>query len=1419
MSILGIAFLTFGFAGPTFAADRGPIEICSNGLDDDGDGAVDENDCQISPTSTPISGNGVVPEHWGDNPNCDDLGYGFGFKIGDCPSGTYSFVTGGGNELTGGAQPDPDSNVTIECSEGEARIVDWSSNISIDGVFVKGGPEGGNLYVYDPEATSDSGLGTPGTGAGISHVEFCYDYELTVEKTADGTFDRTYTWEITKDVDPAAHSGFVGDDFLSTYTVTVDQTIVDSNYEVDGTITITNGTPYNVDFDVDDSVDGVPAVVTCPSYSVLAGDFVVCDYVANTGLDGSETLNTATVTSLSPNVEGGTATAPVSYTATIVGYPEINVTDTNGESWMTSSDATWNYTRPFECSSNPGDYTDGVDTDTYDNTATIDQTGQSDDAFVTVTCYAPLVSKTVETASLTREYLWMIEKEFDDTYFNFIGDPAVTHDYTITVTRTGEFVDSDWSVSGFINVANPNPGAAMTLDSVSDSVNGVPANVLCPGNVVPAGGTLECTYDAIDGLTGDETLNTATAVLNGVAFNGTAPVEYEPIVEIADEINVTDTNGETFGPTDVGTSWSYTRDFECPTSLDVYVDGVYSATTVNTATIDETGDFDTATVTQNCYAPVVSKDADTEWKKEYTWTITKDVDPSSADVFIGDSATFDYTVSVDQTITEFGFKAFGTIYVSNAHPMASMTVSLADSVNGNVATLDCGGSLVVPAADSATCGYTVDLSDNTDGTNTATATFNGFEFVAEAPVIFGDPIIIGEPTINVDDTNSESWEASGDETWMYEETFPCSSNPADYTDGTYYFTHDNTATIIETDQSDSETIRVDCYAPVVSKDAATAYTREFTWTITKDVDPTSHTGFAGDSFSSDYEVAVDQTVDEYDFAVSGTITVSNPNPSAAMTVSIVDSVGGTAATLDCSGSLMVPAAGSNTCGYSASLETKTDGTNTATVTFNMIPFEASAGYVFGDPTDIDGYETINVTDTQPDSTAPWSTSGDDAWFYAGEFDCPTDESLYTEGIYVYSVPNVAEITETGQQADANVDVTCYIPADAKVRKATTEGPEDIGQFPFTFDLYDPDGVLVETQTLNAAGEADFTTLLLAAGTWTVEETLPDGWVSTTPLECTFDVAYPAAAGATFVCDFENTEMGRVTVLKLTNGVVNPEKDWTFALYDGPDGFGGTALATSSTLGDFDGVLEFDQLDLDPYAVYTVCELQVAAGWTSEWMVDTDGDGIADTIVIPYNPNEDDDPPEDLGNRCFDFGAGTGYPIEPGMTLAFEVDNTFPGGEPRTPGYWKNWNTCTDGNQAQTAAHNGGIDEGWYLLDDVLNDPGVSWGDFTILTCEEGVSILDQRDLDTGRKMASDAAYTLAMHLLAAQLNFGAGAEACTEALDAALAAENLLVSIGFDGTGKYLRPKDAEYQTALSLAWTLDEYNNGLLCGFDKTNP
>jgi len=226
--------------------------------------------------------------------------------------------------------------------------------------------------------------------------------------------------------------------------------------------------------------------------------------------------------------------------------------------------------------------------------------------------------------------------------------------------------------------------------------------------------------------------------------------------------------------------------------------------------------------------------------------------------------------------------------------------------------------------------------------------------------------------------------------------------------------------------------------------------------------------------------------------------------------------------------------------------------------------------------------------------------------------------------------------------------------------------------------------------------------------------------------------------------------------------------------------------------------------LVPGTTYTVCENPVPAGWSSLWQI---GFQLNGQIVSPYNPNALDTPAQDLGIRCFNFT------VTAGQTAQFEVHNDFPGGDPRTIGYWKNWNRCTGGGQAANAARNGGAAAGFFLLEDVL--PQLI-GDFNVTTCQQGVYILSKQD-QGGRSKASDAAYELAAQLLAAKLNVAAGAQSCPAATLAIANGQALLDLINFNGSGTYLpsNVKGAQLtqrNQALSYAATLDQYNNGNLC-------
>jgi hypothetical protein len=335
--------------------------------------------------------------------------------------------------------------------------------------------------------------------------------------------------------------------------------------------------------------------------------------------------------------------------------------------------------------------------------------------------------------------------------------------------------------------------------------------------------------------------------------------------------------------------------------------------------------------------------------------------------------------------------------------------------------------------------------------------------------------------------------------------------------------------------------------------------------------------------------------------------------------------------------------------------------------------------------------------------------------------------------------------------------------------------------------------------------------------------------------------------------------GEVNLTKYTQGVLNDEGEiipspglqtWTFTLFGPGLPAGGVIDTSPPSEVDFGGV-SLIPIESDDTAVYRLCEGPINAGWTLAWYGDPNDTGTAD-MPIPFQPMVNDDPvpdpkedppgysnvfdpnyvdpPDTFINdtRCVNFVANAGE------TEAFKIDNQFPGGEPRTIGYWKNWNSCTGGGQVDNAAEAGDtpqerIAAAKALLDDALQDPGITIGTLNLIAnddiyeCDDGtqdaVNILDKRTIN-GRKRSSDGAYALASQLLAAIANVTVGAGSCQARDTAVMQAQILLTRIGFDGTGEYLTPKkvknDEDLQAlrteALDLSWILDSYNNGTLC-------
>lgn len=269
-----------------------------------GSAAVASSSPQVIPKPTWQSGNAVE--------ECSQAGIPFdgAYKIDPPLNGTYSLDSYG-------------NTVTVSFS-GDGRFVNWSANIAMSAVIVKGGP-GANIYLYDPPATSGSGLRAPdhptsGQIPAISHVTFCWEYRLAAEKDARTTYTRQYYWEIQK---TGSHNEITlseGQVFPVSYTVRVAVSrFEERDFAVSGTITIRNNTPITfVVQSVSDVISPeIAASVSCEAlpFTLAPGGTMSCSYSANL-LDKVGRTNTATVNYVrqgEERVRTATATAPVAF--------------------------------------------------------------------------------------------------------------------------------------------------------------------------------------------------------------------------------------------------------------------------------------------------------------------------------------------------------------------------------------------------------------------------------------------------------------------------------------------------------------------------------------------------------------------------------------------------------------------------------------------------------------------------------------------------------------------------------------------------------------------------------------------------------------------------------------------------------------------------------------------------------------------------------------------------------------------------------------------------------------------------------------------------------------------------------------------------------------------------------------------------
>lgn len=500
-----------------------------------------------------------------------------------------------------GDKNDTYDGITISNSNG--YTFDWSATHGIGAVIVKAAT-GANVWFYDPQVMSDTGLYAYDNKE-ISHVTFCWNIPtyvpLTATKSAAGTYDRTVTWSLSKSVDIPRHTGTAGEVAgSSTWTVVATKTDTGPyNYQVTGSIIITNPNSIDVNFSVSDSMPG--ATITCPGYTVQANSSITCTYTA----PGNPTItsNTVTIASLTEGVGGTSATANFSYAEQLSGSDTMTLIDEHlGYNQSISATTTLNVPETFSCPANPTLYSNGSYSYTVPNTATLN--GMSASATVDVTCTLPALVPSKDAAgTYDRTVTWTLDKSVAPAVLNgYSNEAAGSVIWTVVADKTETL--GNYQANGTITIANP--AAIPQTFTISDGLDdGTVATVTCPSNTVPAGSSITCTYTA---LPADKTAtsNTVTVTAPG---NLPQPFTFSPIVWTENLIGydsgtLSDPRFDFSQMISGDTTQTFDETFYCPSywgNEALYASGTYTYTEENWAYLNgNIGLEDSAEVTVNC---------------------------------------------------------------------------------------------------------------------------------------------------------------------------------------------------------------------------------------------------------------------------------------------------------------------------------------------------------------------------------------------------------------------------------------------------------------------------------------------------------------------------------------------------------------------------------------------------------------------------------------------------------------------------------------------------------------------------------------------------------------------------------------------------------------------------------------------------
>lgn len=456
-----------------------------------------------------------------------------------------------------------------DASYGDELVVDDDLlPANPDHVFPSGGPWSYPLNFACPDPGKSKRVNTVtgvyttgGTPATVS-VNDAATVDLncfalpTVDKTASGTAERKYTWDMTKTVTPTAVSLFDGDSHALSYTVEATRSAADNTINVSGVITIRDAAeraflaPVVSDV-VSFGAAQFPAMVGACAPDATAGNGIVftCAYSvtidpeANPGVDfsgGSNLVKVALTKSDGSKTYNLEFIKAFAVAAPVVTGDVLTVTDPMagaGSPHQFSDSGTWNYDHTATCDPAKkyeyGFKIENTATGTYGNADPIVRK-----ASVDVKCHAVVVKKAAKT-KFKRDYDWTADKKIvvdpadakvqsagtcvvapiaDGSIYNGFKlcnnavlklDPNGVYDtvYRLQATRSVQS-ESDFVVYGDIQAtwpaSAPTPVFVPAIPSDTLYFNGGATQSVTPTCTAMAATSLTCRYNALvaDGTAG-----------------------------------------------------------------------------------------------------------------------------------------------------------------------------------------------------------------------------------------------------------------------------------------------------------------------------------------------------------------------------------------------------------------------------------------------------------------------------------------------------------------------------------------------------------------------------------------------------------------------------------------------------------------------------------------------------------------------------------------------------------------------------------------------------------------------------------------------------------------------------------------------------------------------------------------------------